>query len=143
MANTKVSAVLDKIVEKIQEVTSVVTATRVVSANRLDLFEVTMAQTPIVFVIEPDESNRYQPSNRERDEVTCPVRVLMVDWTDNPKVIDAIIKDISDKLGGNSRMGETCTDVSIGTITKIEYEYPLLCKQFNLKILLHFSATGV
>lgn len=96
--------------------------------------DLTISQLPAVKIYFADEDYDYKPALRSMNKISFDLYIYVIEWSKtDTSTEENILKIVRNKLGNDIRVNNTCVDLSVSSIVKLEVEYPLVCYKLNIK----------
>lgn len=104
----------------------------------VDIKQYTIAQLPLINIIEPPEDVQDQmTSMRAMQNLALNVRTYFVYWGADPdSTYEALMKAIRDRIGAGFKVSNTATAAQVGLITELDGEMPLYF--FDIEIVITY-----
>lgn len=129
---TSIQTALEAVIASATDVKTVRTVNNIDDKYPKDL---TQAELPAVKIYFTDETPDYDVGRCAMNKLSPDLYIYVIEWDKNSTVNEEkILKLVRDKLGNNPTLNQTCVDISLRNIIKLEMEYPLVCYKVNAVI---------
>lgn len=138
---TAIATALQSAIDTISEIPTVLVVNNIDDKYPRDL---TVEQLPAVKIHLTDETPKYHPSNRALNKISPDLYLYSIAWSKNDTSNEEnLLKLLRNKLGEDPRLNNTCVDISLRDIIKLEVLYPLVCYKINANIVYEESNTNL
>lgn len=129
---TTIQAALEAVIASSTDIVTVVTVNNIDDKYPRDL---TQAQLPAVKIYFTDETPDYDMGRYAMNKLSPDLYIYVIEWNKNSTTNEEkILKLVRDKLGNSPTLNQSCVDISLRNIIKLEMEYPLVCYKVNFVI---------
>lgn len=129
---TGIQTALEAVIASATDVKTVRTVNNIDDKYPKDL---TQAELPAVKIYFTDETPDYDVGRCAMNKLSPDLYIYVIEWDKNSTANEEkILKLVRDKLGNNPTLNQTCVDISLRNIIKLEMEYPLVCYKVNAVI---------
>lgn len=138
---TAIQTALITTIDTIPEILTVLAVNNIDDKYPRDL---TVEQLPAVKVYFTDETPKYHPGNRALNKLSPDLYLYTIEWTKTDTSNEEnLLKLLRNKLGEDPRLNNSCVDISLRDIIKLEVLYPLVCYKINANIVYEESNTNL
>lgn len=106
--------------------------------------EFLQAELPAIRLFYNNEVIQYKASQRAMNEIRMDLYLYMVEWSKTSlSQEEQIIQKIRNAVGANLTLNNTCVDISIKNINKLNLKYPIVAYRMNISILYEESISNL